>query len=107
MRDGGGWDGGLSTAGVWRGLVNFGACGQVVVGISCDPEAPARVPVAMVGALKGGVEILWLLVSGTCLIYPAVLTSLVMLLSRTKSAYGGSDMFVMWGNRYDLELQKL
>jgi hypothetical protein len=68
MRDEGGWDGGLSAAGVWRGLVNFGACGQIVVGIGRDPEAPARAPVAMVGALKGGVEILWLLVSGTCLI---------------------------------------
>jgi hypothetical protein len=66
--------------------VNFGACGQVVVRIGCDPEVPARVAVAMVGALKGRVEILWLLVSGTCLIDPVVLTSLVMLLSRTKSA---------------------
>jgi hypothetical protein len=66
--------------------VNLGACGQVVVGIDCDPEVPARVAVAMIGALKGRVEILWFLVSGTCLMNPAALTSLVMLLSRTKSA---------------------
>jgi hypothetical protein len=85
-RDEGGWYGWLSADGVWRWLVNFGACGQIVVGIGCDPEVPARVAVAVVGVLKGGVEILWLLVSGTCSIDHAVLTSLVMLLSRTKSA---------------------
>jgi hypothetical protein len=46
--------------------VSFGAWRQVVVRIGCDPEVPARVAVAMVGALEGGIEILWLLVSGTC-----------------------------------------
>jgi hypothetical protein len=40
-RDEGGCDGGLGSAGVWRGLVDFGACGQVVVRIGCDPEVPA------------------------------------------------------------------
>jgi len=40
-RDEGGCDGGLGSAGVWRGLVDFGTCGQVVIGIGCDPEVPA------------------------------------------------------------------
>ena len=61
----------------------------------------------MVGALKNGVEILWLLVLRTHSITPVIPTSLVMLLSRTKSAYGGSDMLLLQGCSYELEVRTL
>jgi hypothetical protein len=59
-RDEGGWNRRLSAAG-GSGLVDFGACGQVVVGIGRDLEVPARFVVAVVCALKDRVEILLLL----------------------------------------------